>query len=178
MTTNTAPKVKAIVRRFNKDSEAGLAQATIDAAELEATVASIRHVRADRLGSHIRMSARLIIRVLTHALDEVGMLSADVGFAIDATDQAQSVSLAAAREGTPVAETLGEIDKIMRSAVVGLEHSPATTVADAETIVAEWLDGIDPSHSASPTRSLAVGAARALQATLVILDGGDDSGVA
>lgn len=177
MNTYTRSKVAELARRFNTDSEDNrLTQGVIDAAELEATIASLGDCRDDQLGSHIRMSARLIIRVLNHALDEVGMLTADIGLAVSALYQVPQISIAAEREGTPVADTLAELNETMLSAVVGLGYVPAATLAEAEAVVYDWLDSIDPSRSASPTRTLAIGAARALQAMLVILDaGGDDN---
>jgi hypothetical protein len=175
MNTHTRSKVADLARRFNTDSEDDrLTQGVIDAAELEAIVASLGDCRDDQLGSHIRMAARLIIRVTRHALDEAGMLTADIGLAVSALYRTAQISLTTAREGTPVAETLPDLNEAMLSAVVAFGYVPATTRAEAEAVVYEWLDGIDPSRSASPTRTLAIGAARALQAVLVILDGGVD----
>lgn len=176
MSMSTNSKITAITRRHTIDEEEGvITQAHIDADHLEALVASLGNFREDQLGANIRMSARLVIRVLSHALDEVGMLTADIGLAMSALFQVPQISIAAAREGTPVAATLPDLNNEMVSAVVGLGYVPASTLAEAEAVVSDWLDGIDPSRSASPTRTLAIGAARALQAMLVILDGGESN---
>ena len=173
MTMNTHSKVSEIERRFNTDSEdPRLTQAVKDAAELEMLVASLGDCKPDQLGPHIRMSGRLIMGVIAHALEEVGMLTSDIGLAVSCVYRAARISLETAREGIPTTDTLPDLNESMVCAIVAFGYVPATTLNEAETIVCEWLDGIDPSHSASPTKELAVGAARALQATLVILDGG------
>lgn len=175
MTMSTNSKIAAITRRHTIDEEEGvITQAHIDADHLEALVASLGDCRDDQLGAHIRMSARLIIRVISHALDEAGMLTADIGLAVSALYQVPQISIAAAHEGTPVAATLPDLNNEMVSAVVALGYAPASTLAEAEAVVSDWLDDIDPSRSATPTRPLAIGAARALQAMLVILDAGSD----
>lgn len=171
MTMGTHSKVGDIKRRFTIDNEDPLLnQAVKDSDELEMLVASLGDCKPDQLGPHIRMSGRLIMRIVAHALEEVGLLTADIGLAVSCVYRAARISLETAREGIPTTDTLPDLNESMVCAVVAFGYVPAVTLSEAETVVCEWLDGIDTSHSASPTKELAIGAARALQATLVILD--------